>query len=377
MNFKPVPSKEFAIVWEIRPEEAYGALFEFGMEQRIALRRTWRAMRGAPLPSFFKLKQFRKVPVVVSLHPALARTFILPFRLARKKGEGPIQPENFQAMLRDFLAKTTFEMRRIAGEDLGVEELDAILLDARLTRVLADGLEVREDRPFEGRRIEGFLQVTMTTRAVFHDLHDLLHSGRELFFTERGPAALAFLGRHAQGPLKFLDLEPQGGWYFRFDPDAEEVIKKTRFRWSSDELPAALAAAWGISKKTADAAYAMFVRGGFSSRANRFAAKLFAPIEDGFDKALAKTKASGSIYLRSIQPLPFHMPAKRGEAELSELPLGALLERSGITWDLKAGAAAAAPESIPIFTSFLEYYYHRGDPRGHKMLTRHIHWISV
>jgi hypothetical protein len=34
-------------------------------------------------------------------------------------------------------------------------------------------------------------------------------------------------------------------------------------------------------------------------------------------------------------------------------------------------------ETSPLFMPFLEYYYYRGDPRGHKAFTRHIHWISA
>lgn len=370
MTLAPVPARQHAIVWEIRPEEARGALFEFGMEQRVVLRRSWSAVRGEPLlPSFFKLKQFRKAPVIVSLHPALARTFILPFRLSRKKAEGPLQPENLQVMLREFLSKTTFEMRRLASAALGVEELDAIILDARLARLVVDDAEVRDDRPIEGRKIEGFLQVILTTRAVFHDLHDLLHSGRELFFTERGPAALAFLGRYLPGPLTLLDLEAKGGWLFRIDHAAEEVVKKTQFRWNAEDLPAAFTEAWGLSKKSADAAYQLFLQGGFSDRAARFALKLFAPTEESFDRTLAKAKAAGTVYLRSSVPLPLDLPATRGEAQLIGLPLAELLERSGLTYDLKA-------EPL-LFMSLLEYYYHRGDQHGHKMLTRHIHWISA
>lgn len=377
MTFAPVPAREHAIVWEMRPDEARGALFEFGMEQRVVLRRTWRAMRGEPLPSFFKLKQFRKAPVTVSLHPALARTFILPFRLDRKKGEAAVKPEGLQTMLREFLAKTTFEMRRIAAADLGVEELDAILIDARLTKVFADGAEVRDDRPIEGRRIEGFMQVILTTRAVFHDLHDILHSGRELFFTERGPAAMAFLGRHIQGPLTFLDLEPKGGWLFRVDHAAEEVVKKTQFRWDAQDFPVALAEAWGLSREAADKVYAMYLGGGFSTRLNRFVSKIFAPIGEAFDKALAKVKASGVVHMRSIIALPFDLPDVRGEAKLLALPLEETLRASGLAWESKVGDVLPLPEASLLLMSFLEYYYHRGDPRGHKMLTKHIHWISA
>lgn len=374
MNFSPVPAREHAIVWEIRPEEARGALFDFGMEQRVVLRRAWRALRGEPLPSLFKLKQFRKTPVVISLHPALARTFILPFHMARKKDEGPLQPESLRHMLTEFLAKTTFEMRRMAGESLGVEELDAVILDARLTRILVDDVEARDDRPLEGRRIEGFLRVILTTRAVFHDLHDLLHSGRELFFTENAPAALSFLGRHLEHPLSFLDLEPKGGWLFRVDYDAEEVIKKTKLQWNSEDLPLALAAAWGMSKKTADRAYAMFLAGGFSDRAARFASNLFEPIMGSFDKALARTKAAGIVYLRSVVPLPLDLPSLHGGVKLVDMPMADLLEKSGLDCDLNT---ATAPGTSSFFTAFMEYYYHRGDPQGHKALARHIHWISA
>jgi hypothetical protein len=277
-------------------------------------------------------------------------------------------------MLREFLAKTTFEMRRIAGEALGVEELDAIILDARLTRVLVDDVEARDDRPLEGRHIEGFLQVILTTRAVFHDLHDLLHSGRELFFTESGPAALAFLGRHLPGPLMLLDLEPQGGWLFRIDYDAEEIVKKTQFHWNAEDMPLALAATWGISKKAANEAYAMFLRGRFSNRATNFVSKLFEPIRESFDRTLTKTKTAGTVYLRSVTPLPLDLPSSHGDVKLVGLPMSQLLEASGLNCDLRVGSAA---EASSFFMSFLQYYYHRGDSRGHKVLTRHIHWISA
>jgi hypothetical protein len=380
MKFTPVPVREYAIVWEMRPDEARGALLEFGAEQRVVLKRSWRALRGAPLPSFLSMKQFRKVPVVVSLHPELAHTFILPFRLSRKKSEAPIQPERLQAMLRDFLAKTTFEMRRLAADSLGVDELDAILLDARLTRLLVDGEEARENRPVDGRRVEGYLQVTMTTRAVFHDLHDLLHSEREIFFTERGPAALTFFSRHFKGPATFLDLEPKGGWLFQLDHDAEEVIKKTRFQWDADDLPGALAEAWGVSKKTADELYPIFLRGEFSAEAGRFARKLFEPNAALLERAIAKAKISGKVHIRSVIPPPLKLPAVHGGVELEEFPLEDLLAAAGLTFKSSAkdaeNAKNAAEESF-FLLPLLEYYYHRGDPRAHKDLTRHIHWISA
>lgn len=380
MKFTPVPAREYAIVWEMRPEEARGALLEFGSEQRVVLRRTWRALRGEPLPSLFSMKQFRKVPVVVSLHPALARTFILPFRLSRKRSEPPLQPEQLQAMLRDFISKTTFEMRRMAADSLGVEELDAILLDARLTRLLVDDEEAREDRPVDGRRVEGYLQVILTTRAVFHDLHELLHSEHEVFFTERGPAALALFSRHFEGPANFLDLEPRGGWLFRLDHGAEEIVKKVHFRWDADDLPAALVETWGISKKAADELYPLFLRGEFSAEANRFARKLFEPAAAALERALAKVKASGKVHLRSAIPPPLKLPAELDGVELAEYPMADLLEASGLTFKTAsaepAGAAGDA-ESSYFLLPLLEYYYHRGDPKAHKELTRHIHWISA
>ena len=375
MAFAPVPAKEYAVVWEMRPEEARGALFELGADQRITLRRTWQAVRGAPLPSFLKLKQFHRAPVVVSLHPALARTFILPFRLARKKGEAPIPPAHFQTMLQEFLSKTRFEMRRLAGDALGCEELDTILLDARLMRLVVDGEEVREDARIEGRRVEGFLEVIFTTRAAFHDLHNLLHSGRETFFTERGPAALAFLSRHIAGPLAFLDLDARGGWLFRMDHDAEEIVKKSAFKWDADDLPAALSEAWGLSRAAAEAAYRVFLKDGFSEAAARTARKLMAPIEESFDRAVARAKLPASTYVRAAVPLPFTLPAARSGAELLPLPLATLLDASGVEFVRGAGTRGEAEDSYYLLP-LLEYYYHRGDPGAHKALTRHIHWIA-
>lgn len=139
-------------------------------------------------------------------------------------------------------------------------------------------------------------------------------------------------------------------------------------------MPLALAQAWSLSKKSADGAYGMFLRDGFSDRATKFASKLFAPIKESFDKTLEKVKASGIVYLRTVTPLPLDLPSLHGGAKLVDVPLSQMLEASGLNCELGEGNAS---EASLFLMAFLEYYYHRGDPRGHKALTRHIHWISA
>ena len=227
-------------------------------------------------------------------------------------------------------------MRRRAAEALGTEELDAILLDARLTRLLADGAEVREGQPVAGRRVEGFLRVTFTTRAVFHDLHELLHSGREVFFTERGTAALAILGRHLPDPIQFLDMEAEGGWLFRVDHDAEEVVKKVPFRWGAGSFPAALAEAWDLSRSAADEAYALFGAGDSLDALSRFAKKYSSRSKNRLNWALARTKAAGKMHVRSAVPLSSAAAHATGGAgiDLTELPVVELLQASGVSFEL-------------------------------------------
>jgi hypothetical protein len=59
--------------------------------------------------------------------------------------------------------------------------------------------------------------------------------------------------------------------------------------------------------------------------------------------------------------------------ELAPLPLAELFEEAGLSVRL---TAAELPKASFLLLPFLEYYYHRGDPQGHKVLTRHIHWIA-
>ncbi len=210
-KFGVVPAKERAAVWEINPDGVRGTLIEIDAGKNIAVAKCWRRERGAKVPRELReILTNRAVPVVVSLHPSLAMTVVQPFTMSVAADSRDARAE-FQALIRDIVNRTNLELRREAANTLGVEELDAVLFDARVTRLRMDGKEIVSLSDLGGRKLDGTVHVMFTTRQVFQEFHDLLHSRKEMFVTEGGKAALAFLERRVATPLRILELEEVRG----------------------------------------------------------------------------------------------------------------------------------------------------------------------
>ena len=130
-----------------------------------------------------------------------------------------------------------------------------MLFDARVTRLAVGGEEVAHRLPdLAGKDLSGMLHVVFTARPVFHDLHDLLHSGKELFTTSRSKASLTFLEKAAPAAaLRLLDLSEGSEEYAVLSYKEETALQETPFAWHSspDRL---LRDEWALSDAAAKAA---------------------------------------------------------------------------------------------------------------------------
>lgn len=372
-DFGLVPKKEKCAVWEIGPEYVGGTLLEIENGKTIRILESWQRRRGEKMPlEFREILRVGRVPVVVSLHPSLAFTSIAPFQMILKQGMRREEKLEFQSIIREIVNRSNLETRLLAAKALGVQDLDSVLFDARVTHLRQDGKEIAHFADLSGKRLDGTVHVMFTTRLVFQEFHELLHSRKELFVTEGGKASVSFLEKRMRPPLKILDLEPGREELAILDYKHDPVLKTMPF--TSQGLPLeVLRTTWNLSEAAARAVYEEFAEGRVSKNVERFMKKLIAGSGEAFLKALDKTKTSGKIYARAPYALPFKLPYEHGKITLLGYPFEELFGELG--FDLRNGDFGNQ-STISTLLAFLEYYYYRGDPASHRALTRQIHWIA-
>lgn len=370
-KFNVVPARERAAVWEINPEGVRGTLFEIDAGKHVRLEKSWSRRRGERVPRELReILTTRSMPVVVSLHPSLATTAIFPFVMAVPEDSRDVRTE-FQGLVREIVNRANLDMRREAAGSLGVEELDAVLFDARVMRLKMDGKEIVRFADLAGTKLEGAVHVMFTTRPVYEEFHELLHSRKEIFVTEGGKAALSFLERRMAPPLRLLELEPGREELAFLDYRKEQVLKETSFA-ASGPL-SALREEWALSETAARAVFDAWQRGETSDAVVRFMKKIMEQSKNAFEKSLDKARISGIVFVRAAYPLPFSLPFTHGRVELVQYPLKDTFETLGFSGE---DALVSDEARVPALLAFLEYYYHRGDPQSHRALTRQIHWIA-
>lgn len=364
-KFSVVPRSETCAVWNITPDRILGSIVEVGTDKSVRIVRQWEKPRSGKATSEF-LEHFRNVPIVISLDSRLAHTAILPFKISMQADSRKDRIE-FHSTLRELVNRANLETRLLAAKALDVEDLDAVLFDARVMNLKMDGKDVVGWPQLPGRKLEGYLHAMFTGRTLFNELHAVLHSGKELFVTEETKAALMVLARHTGGPYRILRADPGIAEFFVLDYRHEPVFRKMPLVW--DSPLSALEEEWNISEESAREILAAYRDGGVSKSMERLLARIFASSEESFRKALQRSKFRGRIYFRGKDVLPFALPFSNEDAEVLEYPLTDI-------WRTFGFEGIPGKESSATLLPLLEFYYHRGDPAHHRALARQIHWIA-
>jgi hypothetical protein len=364
-KFSIVPQRERVAVWSIAPEGAQSAVIDIDSAKQVRMVRHALHERGEKIPREF-LGELRHIPVVVSLHPALAFTAILPFTLAIT-GNARDDRLNFQGILREYVNRGNLETRLEAAKALGVEDLDAVLFDARVMSLKLDGKPVSGWPHLQGKKLEGELHLLFTTRGIFQELHDVLHSRTELFVTSEGKAALTLLERHVKGPIRLLDADPKRSNLLVLDRKHAPVFRTLPFEWTSPLT--LLGGEWQLSESAARRI--LSDDGPLSPSVQKLLLKIKESSEEMFRRALLKTKFRGAIYFRGQDVLPFALPHVITSAEIIQYPFVELWHSLGF-----ASMSEFSYRDQAILLPFLEFHYHRGDPAHHRALARQIHWIA-
>ena len=373
-----LPGRERYIVCDVAPDSTSAHLLSIDAGKRLRLHRTWVLEPDRVLPSE-SLRPF-EIPVIASLDSRIGETVLVPTAWTMKKGEVCTE-RDFYGTILGGLEAVLGSLRDRAGRALGTDELETVLIDARVDRFAVDGTPVPTPIGLEGRKIEGVLHATFAKREVFDGLRALIHGGTELFFTEEGKAKSAMLQNAYGGAVSLISLGHDRSYHFSADDYPGASFSKKEFEWTLAEPVAVLAAKFHLSPEVAAEIYKRWHEGEYSPHASEVFRKTFRPFAARFLSLLRKAKTRGKIFWESPLPIPSLVPRssraeKKPAGGMAPLSLGEISKISGVKLEGK-GWAEAGDASPRVLAPFMEYYYNKGDARANRMLRRRIHWMSA
>ncbi len=367
-KFSVVPTRETSLVWTVTPSHVRAALIEVDSGKALRMIRRYERPRGEKMVWEF-LDNLRHIPVILSLDSALAYTAIVPLAV-RLQNDARKDRLEFQGAVREIVNRGNLETRPLAAKALGVEDLDAVLFDARVMNLKMDGVDIAGWPQLAGKKLTGTVHLMFTTRDLFEELHTLRHSRKELFITEDSKAAMAVLAHEGKPPFRMLYADPGRSEFVVLDPHHNPIFRKVPFAWSSPL--SMLREEWKVSEPVARAILTDAEHGGLSAAAARLLDKMREQSRESFDRALQKSKFRGPVYLRGTDVLPFRLPYTHEGTEVRPYPFEEIWSTLGFE-----GVIDPSPENLALLLPHFEYYYHRGDPAHHRALTRQIHWIAT
>jgi hypothetical protein len=314
--------------------------------------------------------------VIVAADPSLAYTTVVPVSVERESDE-PLTAVELENLLSQAVGRIFNQCRDAASRELGVDDLDTVLVMSRVLDFKVDGHRVVNPVGFRAATVEAIFDLTLTTRAVFMRVRSLIGARRSFFFTEIGRAELVSLRAVQEPPVHLVVVGiPHSTLLTLRQAAVGYSIHRARLAWRSDTLRSRIADEWSVPAATAAELYTAYRRGDFSPRAARAMAAVLRPALTAFFADLAAHHARGLVYLTTPVPLPLALPFRRGSCTVSEPPLDRILAHAGFT--LRQPVRGVAPDELfRKLAPFLEFYYDKSDSEINRWLRRHLHWLGA
>jgi hypothetical protein len=338
----------------------------FGREWRNT---TWQALSGRLAPHRF-IKN-----VVVGADSSLAYTAIVPIRILRDNPNTTLYAVELENLFAKEVGRVFSLCRSEASKMLHVDDLDVVLANSRVIDIKLDGHRVLHPVGMKAEKLEAVLELSLTTRELFHDIKSFLKSRQNLYFTEIGRAELLTISKTEPLPLHVLRLRAPASLIMRLESEPIGYsLERKEFNFEEDMILSAISAEWGISRSVAKELYEAWLRKDMSASAEEFFDRLIGPVSEKFTKELAEAKFKGKVFLEHDLPLPFDLPYTKGKIDLREPPLAETLARSGFTVPSAPWAESVLFRKI---APFLSFYYDKSDTTLNRWLKRHLSWLGT
>lgn len=366
------PDESYLVI-EVLPGKKRAVLLSVSDERAVKIRRAWDDFSLARYSD--KVRPLRFTPrVVVSAHPSLVYTASVPARVERDNPLAPLGPVEMENILGQALTRIFNAQRSVAAKHLGVEELDAVLVQSRVSNITLDGKDLISPIGVKGKKIHMDFEITFTSRELFEQWRNFFNAAGGFHFADISRAHLfAFKKAGAQNARALILGEAESSFHA---PQAATVNAKSRgqVKWGIASLTQPLRSHWGLSEKSARDLYGLYVQKALSApMAQRVQGLISGALRD-LEKKMAKTSLSDDFYVAGDLALPIEELSIKGAVK--EYPLSCVMEASGFT--LEPGfESVLAREKLPgILAAILEFYYDKDNTPANMWLKRRVHWLT-
>ncbi len=375
IDLKTLRNGEAFLVLEAAPRGTSGILFAVDDRREVSVQKFWKEFKWSPL--LRRLIFLMKVPIIVSLDPAVAYTVVLPATLNRRKSEGPIDAVALENFLAQTIQKALNTYRDEAALALGVDSLDTILTQSRAVRFIADGKRIENPIGSEAKKLEVLLEHMFSPREFFDRLNGMVEEGIDFFLTDRAKSELLLLGQGEYAPLTHLHFpDKKEGVFWRVRPhDSDGYIERGRVPLSGKIFYAAISSRWGVSENNAALLYDRYLGNDMSGHAYRHFDQTVKVAVGALFDTFQKKKFSGPVFLKGGPEMPFALPQRKAGMLISRISLPNLLEWRGFKLR-KSLWPGNRPPLTHYLAPFVEFYYDKSNRHINHWLKRRIHWIA-
>ena len=267
------------------------------------------------------------------------------------------------------------EYRPKAARQLGIDEVHAILVNARVSDLTIDGRELVYPVGHACAKIQGFLEITFTRRDIFEHWKGFFNARRPFFFTDAVASQLALLRRVLPQPIRLLRATEAGAALFTFDAQAPRyILKKEALSWSTQDLVLGIRHEWGIAEAPAQQLYEAYRRGEMSPRMAASLESLARPGMNNLLRQLHALNIKDNVHVSSPLPLyKFVQAQRRPLVPLQPPPLKEALRAMGFAMARNDVGDDTLFVNLAVF---LEFYYDKYESHVNQWFKSRLHWLT-
>ena len=376
MNFRFWRKREKFLLLEVRPDRTTALFLSMDRESRLRIDREKEHIGPKEMQAFLKVHR-AKSNIIIAADPSLVVTSFLPLHIERAAKDTPLSPTELENLLSKGIAQVFNQCRADAAQELGVDDLDTILVNSQVVHFKIDGHQVLNPVGFPAKTVQAVAELTLTTRPVFERLHELLASHRTFFFTEPGRAGLLSIAKVRGMPVRLVTLGAEQSSYFVMQKAAVGYhMTRARLVWHTVRFREAIADAFGVTHQIAQDLYALYLTGGLSASAMRYFDRLVKPSLQALAAELKLAHLKGETYCAVDMVLPVALPHRSGGVTLTEPPLADIMQALGISFVPDEWGKTTAERFMRV-APFLEFYFKKNTSEINEWLKRHMNWLGA
>lgn len=328
----------------------------------------------------------KTTPTIIALHPSYSWSAMVSLEPITDAVNASLSSE-YQESVGHLLERSTREYRSRAAQQLGVYELDAVVVDAYIGQFQLDNSSAvsrerisRSVKKKSVRREDGagrMLCITFTTRDILDALASVLQSREEVFFTDAWRAE-AIVAKKALGSLSHYVVLDEGGSYcYALADRGIEWCVREGFPWRTKEPITFLARAWDIPVSVSQALFQRYHKQLVpSANVHTFFSSTFSPAKRSFFDAVFTLRLHGTVFVRGSGNLPMTIPARHRTTRFHALPVQEIFQKLGVVLRESKEQCSDSEALFARVAPFLEYdRFGRSADSLHEFLRRRIHWI--